>query len=133
MLSFIIPYAFTNQIYGTSARKNIIDNMHIRQIVDPSNFFIFESAVVKNIILVLGKTDDKTDIIIYKTEEDFITGTKTSFSISQQNFLKLKDYRLETKRLDRKLDILFCKRAGLITSQMNITMQCFQNFLKMRN
>ena len=107
ILSFIIPYSFTNQIYGTSARENIIKNLHIKQIVDTSNYFVFKSATVKNVILVVGKTksDNGTKIIKYNSEEDFYKEIKVEFSVNQQDFLKLKDYRLETKSLEGKLNL----------------------------
>jgi len=107
ILAFIIPYAFTNQIYGTQAREKIIKSMYINQIVDTSNFYIFKDAVVRNIILVLEKSsvDKKTRIITYSSEENFINSVKTEFFISQHGFLKLKDNRLETKPLGNKLDI----------------------------
>jgi type I restriction-modification system DNA methylase subunit len=106
-LSFIIPYAFTNQIYGMPSRENIINNMSINQIVDTSNYFIFKNANVKNIILVLEKaaSDKMTRIIKYNSEENFLNGISTGFLINQHDFLKLKDSRLETKHLNNNLDI----------------------------
>jgi hypothetical protein len=107
ILSFIIPYSFTNQIYGTPARENIINNVYINQIVDLSNFFIFKDAVVKNIILVLEKpaSDKESKIIAYNSEENFLNDIKTEFLINQHDFLKLKDSRFETKPLGNKLNI----------------------------
>jgi hypothetical protein len=107
ILSFIIPYAITNQIYGTLARENIINNVYINQIVDISNYFVFKDAVVKNIILVLEKqaSDNKTKIITYYSEDDFLNNIKMVFFIDQHDFLKLKDNRFETKPLGDKLNI----------------------------
>jgi tRNA1(Val) A37 N6-methylase TrmN6 len=73
-LSFIIPYSFTNQNYGTLLRKLLIEKHFITEIVDTSNYMVFESAVVKNIILSIqkNKTDSKTRIRIVESDKNFL-------------------------------------------------------------
>jgi hypothetical protein len=107
ILSFIIPYAFTNQIYGTSARENIINNACINQIVDLSNYLVFKDANIKNIILILEKTtsEKNTRITAYNSKDDFLNDKKTEFLIDQRDFLQLKDNRYETRCLGGKLSI----------------------------
>ena len=70
MVSFIIPYAFTNQKYGEEARKMLINNYFINEIIDISNYYVFEQAVVKNIILsyLNRKAKSGTEIKIVKSK-----------------------------------------------------------------
>jgi len=72
-LSFIIPYSFTNQNYGSLLRKLLIEKHFINEIVDTSNYMVFESAVVKNIILSIqkNKTNSKTRIRIVESDKNF--------------------------------------------------------------
>ncbi|MCZ2355364.1 MAG: N-6 DNA methylase [Bacteroidia bacterium] len=101
-ISFIIPYAFTNQNYGTLLRQKLIDDYFIKEIVDTSKYFVFSSAVVKNIILTIQHKPSKakslnTRIIKVNSEADFIAEKFDVFETEQQIFRTLEDSRLETK------------------------------------
>jgi hypothetical protein len=97
-LVFIVPYAFTNQKYGTALRKKIITNNHIIQILDTSDFFVFE-ATVKNIVILISKQKkvEQTSIKILTSINDLDKENIISHKINQQSFLQLKDNRFETK------------------------------------
>ncbi|MCZ2223541.1 MAG: Eco57I restriction-modification methylase domain-containing protein [Chitinophagales bacterium] len=98
MISFIIPYAFTNQKYGEEARKMLINNYFINEIIDTSNYYVFEQAVVKNIILSYQnrKPKSKTEIKIVKSENEFINKSFEVIEVNQKDFLKQKDSRFDT-------------------------------------
>lgn len=108
VFSYIIPFAYTNQKYGTLSRKMLIDNSYILEIVDTTNYFVFETASVKNIILKVKKAtsnQEMTQIKNAKKSDDFIKNSFVSHSLDQRKFLELKDYRLETKNLFGLLDL----------------------------
>jgi adenine-specific DNA-methyltransferase len=105
--SFIIPYPFTNQNYGALSRKMLIEEYFIQEIVDTSEYYVFESAVVKNIILrvVKTQTEKPTTIKIAKSQNDFFENSFKTTLINQNKFLELKDYRLETKDISIALEL----------------------------
>ncbi|HEY5534143.1 MAG TPA: DNA methyltransferase [Ignavibacteria bacterium] len=109
LLSYIIPFAFTNQVYGTLLRKYIIQNYKINEIVDTSDYFIFDSANVKNIIISiekLKKSKSLTTVKRFLNEDSFVQQISYKyFKIEQDNFLSLKDCRLETKDLIKLIPI----------------------------
>ena len=92
----IIPYSFINQNYAKNIRERIIEENQLISIVDTSNYFVFADAIVKTIILTIGKTktQEKTKIFRSTTpkmlEENF-------HEISQNEFKKLNKFVFETK------------------------------------
>lgn len=108
ILSYIIPYAFTKQKYGEKLRKLLIDDFFIREILDVSEYYVFQNANVKNVVLSLLKTDDQNRHTIIKkasSMQDIEKNSLKSFSIPQKEFSKLKDCRFETIELSNILDI----------------------------
>lgn len=98
-LTFIVPYAFTNQKYGSKLRKKLIDNYTISEILDTSDFFVFDSANVKNIIIRITNAH-KTKSTVIKNVNNILEFQHDILNINlidQNAFLQLKDYRLETK------------------------------------
>ncbi len=106
-LTYIIPYPYTNQNYGSASRKMLIDEYFIKEIVDTSEYFVFESATVKNIILRVIKSDPSSPTMIKTaiSEKDFLENTFKLYQINQQLFLDLKDYRFETKNISEALKL----------------------------
>lgn len=108
-ISFIIPYAFTNQNYGTLLRQKLIEDFHIKEIVDTSKYFVFTSAIVKNIILTLQNklenTNLKTSIVRFDSESDFLLNKSIKFQTEQNTFKKLEDSRLETKPIGKLISL----------------------------
>jgi hypothetical protein len=96
-LNFIIPHSFSTQSYGTLARKNLVDKFFIKEIVDTSAYFVFQSAVVKNIILSVQNclNGGHTMIKITKSKSDFSNRFFAASQADQTNFLRLKDCRFE--------------------------------------
>lgn len=105
--NFIIPYAVTNQNYGSILRKNLIEKYFIYEIVDTSEYMVFDTAMVKNVILNIQKTKNKevTKIKIVKSGNDFKEGKFNLTVLNQNIFLGLKDYRFETKDISKLLNI----------------------------
>lgn len=100
-INFIIPYSFTNQNYGNEIREFLIENSLIKSIVDLTDFFVFENAVVKNIIIQVlkKKNNDFTEIIKPKAISDFHKGNFENHKIDQKLFKELKGHRFETKNI----------------------------------
>ncbi|MDR2809039.1 MAG: Eco57I restriction-modification methylase domain-containing protein [Tannerellaceae bacterium] len=106
-LSFIIPFAYTNQNYGSLSRKLLIDKYFIREILDTSNYYVFENAVVKNIILQVQNTNNQQNTTIKRANSDnnFKQNSFQTTIINQVIFLDLRDYRFETKDISNALKI----------------------------
>lgn len=103
--TFIIPYAYTNQNYAELSRIMLVKNYGISEILDTSNYFVFESAAVKNIILRIMKTNKEyvTQIKIADTSNCFAVNSFKKHKLKQEVFLTLQNCRFETKkRLSQK-------------------------------
>lgn len=101
LLSFIIPFAFTNEQYATRMRQRIVDNHSIRYLVDASSYQIFENAAVFNIILAVFKENKESPakIRIHRSNSDFENGTVTEFWVDPNLFATLKSCRFDTNPL----------------------------------
>lgn len=108
-LNFIIPFAFTNQNYGEPIRRFFIENSYINQIVDLTQFYVFDNATVKNIIFNLVKQSPKktdlTKIVSAKSLNDFKTNSLQIKFKDQQFYLTLDNYRFETKDVEELISI----------------------------
>ncbi|MBS1735605.1 MAG: Eco57I restriction-modification methylase domain-containing protein, partial [Bacteroidetes bacterium] len=104
---FIIPYPYTNQNYGSLSRKMLIDKYWVTEILDTSEYYVFDTAVVKTIILSVSKTANKgnTKIKIAKSKDDFNDKSFTEYNVNQTSFLELKDFRFETKDITEALTL----------------------------
>jgi hypothetical protein len=107
LINFIIPYAYTNQNYGVTSRMLLINNFSIREIVDTSNYLVFENATVKNIIIRIlnNRKLNKTSIKIAKKPGDFENNVFEEGDVITKDFLKLKNARLETKKFNLILEL----------------------------
>ena len=104
--SFIIPYSYTNQNYGELSRRLLAERHSIEEIVDTSNYYVFDNAVVKNIIIRFGKSKgDSTLIRIAENKECFEKSYFENRDISTKTFLQLKNCRIETKPFENILGI----------------------------
>ncbi len=104
---FIIPYPYAKQKYATISRKKLIDDFYIKEILDTSEYNVFDNATVKNIILNVVNTKVIEDTIIKKalTKKSFEINDFTSFKINQKDFLNLKDNRLETIDVSKLIEL----------------------------
>lgn len=104
--SFIIPYSYTNQNYGELSRRLLAERHSIEEIVDTSNYYVFDNAVVKNIIIRFGKSKgDSTLIRIADNKECFEKANFADRILSTKTFLQLKNCRIETKPFENILGI----------------------------
>ena len=98
IMTFIIPYAFTNQNYAEPARRNIIDNYALSEIVDTSDYMVFDNAIVKNVILrVRNNNGGMTVIKKASTKDSFINHDFDIRAIDSGRFKELRKCRFETK------------------------------------
>ncbi len=104
LLGLIIPYSFINQNYAQNIREKIIDSNHLISIVDTSKYFVFSDAIVKTIILIIGKEKTKEKTKIYRSN---IPSKLEEFyhEINQNDFLKLNKCVFETKPFFNLLEI----------------------------
>ena len=104
--SFIIPYSYTNQNYGELSRKLLAEKHSICEIVDTSNYFVFDNAVVKNIIIRFGKCKGEFTLIrIAENKENFEKSNFGDRELPTKTFLQLKNCRIETKPFENILEI----------------------------
>ena len=104
--SFIIPYSYTNQNYGELSRKMLTEKYSINEIVDTSNYYVFDNAVVKNIIIRFGKSKgDYTLIRIADNKECFEQANFGDRILPTKTFLQLKNCRIETKPFENIMGI----------------------------
>ncbi|MDD6185236.1 MAG: TaqI-like C-terminal specificity domain-containing protein [Bacteroidales bacterium] len=106
LTSFIIPYSYTNQNYGELSRRLLSENHSILEIVDTSNYYVFDNAVVKNIIIRFGKA--KGDSTLIRIADNKICFEQSNFIeriVSTKSFLQLKNCRIETKPFEDILEI----------------------------
>lgn len=104
--SFIIPYSYTNQNYGELSRRFLAERHSIEEIVDTSNYYVFDNAVVKNIIIRFGKS--KRDSTLIRIADNKACFEKANFAdriLSTKTFLQLKNCRIETKPFENILGI----------------------------
>ncbi|HIP33523.1 MAG TPA: restriction endonuclease subunit M [Bacteroidia bacterium] len=104
LIGFIIPYAFTNQNYGELIRKKIVEEHSLKQIVDTSSYMVFSDAMVKTIILVLGKEKKEIPTKIFHSYKPYFLN-ETKHEINQDAFSKLKKHTFETKQFTHLLKI----------------------------
>lgn len=106
VMSFIIPYSFTNQNYAELARLNIVDNYELSEIVDTSEYLVFDNAMVKNIILRVKKNEGKrTTIKRAGSSEDFRLHQFGTRMVMTDKFKSLRKCRFETREFESLLDL----------------------------
>ena len=66
VISLIIPNTILFNVFAQSYRLNLFDNWTIDEILDCTNFNIFEDATVRNIIFQFTKSDSKKYTLGYK-------------------------------------------------------------------
>ena len=106
-LSFIIPFAYTNQNYGQLSRQMLVENYYINEIVDTSNYLVFDTAMVKNIIIRFSNTcnEGHTKIRIVNSAEDFIAQRFNVSIIDQTLFRTVPGYCFRTNGFQNSIEI----------------------------
>ncbi len=102
MMCYIIPKAFTTQQYATKMRKRLINEHHIRELVDASSYRIFENAVVYNVVISVANRKSPVPTVVrrHHSNADFASRTGEELTIDQDFFATLKDARLDTNPPD---------------------------------
>ena len=104
--SFIIPYSYTNQNYAELSRRMLVEKNSIQEIVDTSKYYVFDNAVVKNVIIRFGKRrGSQTQIRIAEDKDCFERKTFDTRLIETSAFLRLKNCRLETKPFESLMQL----------------------------
>ncbi len=105
-ISFIIPYSFINQNYAQTSRELLLSKYSVQEIVDTSNYMIFANAVVKNIILRIGKAkNENVKIKIADNKECFESLDFKTKIIKADLYRNMKGCRFETGNALSFLDI----------------------------
>ncbi|MCX7920383.1 MAG: Eco57I restriction-modification methylase domain-containing protein, partial [bacterium] len=98
--SMIIPYPYINQMYAQKSREYISDNFTILNIVDLSEWKIFQDAVVRNCIIVVQKRNPKNNKVnlIKKDDQDNFS---VSLAIPQKDLIqgRISVWNIENKKL----------------------------------
>lgn len=96
--TFIIPFSFTNQNYAEPSRELLVDRYSVDELLDTSNYLVFDNAMVKNItIRFSNKPATNTTICVVDSKEDFVQKNLKKSVVKTENFKMLKGCRLETK------------------------------------
>jgi len=123
-LSFIVPFPFLNQNYAEKLRELILNSCVIEQIVDLSRYKVFQDAVVRNVIIVLRKENnrevrEKNKIKIIVQQEDPNVTNKISGEIS---FIPQKVFQTTPESMFR---------LGLTEKVLSVTNEIDRNALKL--
>ncbi|GAK58544.1 ATP-dependent helicase HEPA [Candidatus Vecturithrix granuli] len=116
-LIFIIPYGFTNQRYASLLRELLAKRYFVREIMDTSNYHVFDTANVKNRILSITNctNQEKTKIKIVKEQSDFEHGIFQEYTINQRVFL----FCLRVEKLAQARTTNLSKSCTSISSRFN--------------
>ena len=104
LTGIIIPYSVTKQNYAEDLRNQIINRYGLLQIVDTSDYFVFDDAVVKTVILVMSKEFNKGYTEIFKSKNPFSL-TDSKHELPQKNFKLFNKTVFETKPVHNFLDL----------------------------
>ena len=104
--TFIIPYSYTNQNYAELSRLMLVNKYSVDELLDTSNYMVFENANVKNItIRFTNREPSYTKIRIVNSDIDFKQSKFEESVIETNKFGLLKGCRLETKGAIKLLGI----------------------------
>lgn len=125
LIGFITPYTILKNKYYVEARRIIVFNTWIKQIVDFQNFKVFEDATVDSVILILNKNQNKdkdiqliNNIVSFANQEyrtklysqnEVLNSTDLSFVLSDSELFH-KIY-LKTKKVSEIINF----NQGIIT------------------
>ena len=111
LIGFITPYTILKNQYFIQARRFILNNTCIKQIVDFQNTKIFEEAVVDSVILILKK--DISDNAIVE-----VIGNINNFS---ENDFSIKTFKQQSIHLHDDLSFINGETNDLFTKIFNNT------------
>lgn len=73
VISYIIPNTILFNVFAQSYRLSLFDNWTLNEILDCTNFNIFEDATVRNIIFQFTKSDSKKNTLDYKNTANVVS------------------------------------------------------------
>jgi very-short-patch-repair endonuclease len=73
VISYIIPNTILFNVFAQSYRLSLFDNWTLNEILDCTNFNIFEDATVRNIIFQFTKSDSKKNTLDYKNTANIVS------------------------------------------------------------
>lgn len=104
LTGIIIPFSITNQNYAEVLRDKIINKHGLLQIVDTTDYFVFEDAVVKTVVLIMSKVYNKGFTEVFKSYKPFSL-TDSKHILPQEKFKLLNKTIFETKPIHNFLDL----------------------------
>lgn len=106
-LSFIIPFAYTIQNYGESSREMLLKNFNIDEIIDTSNYLVFDTAMVKNIILRFSNKSNlhHTKIRIVDSAKNFNMQKFNDSIIDQEIFNTIPGKQFKTNGFQNGIEL----------------------------
>jgi adenine-specific DNA-methyltransferase len=73
VISYIIPNTILFNVFAQAYRLSLFDNWTLNEILDCTNFNIFEDATVRNIIFQFTKSDRKKNTLDYKNTANIVS------------------------------------------------------------
>lgn len=123
-MGYITPYTLLKNKYFVEIRRYILENSHIKTLIDFKNHRVFSDADVDTIILILEKNKNSTLPLVYiENVLDLQTHNYLKTEISQQEFYKNDDLYfhsgndLLTKIFSNKISLgnIVSFKQGIIT------------------
>lgn len=88
-LAYIIPNTWLFNVNAKDYRINILQDWNIMELLDCTNFQIFELATVRNTVLTLQKATCKLNYTVYRNTRDLSDETEGKKSSGKDYFLEL--------------------------------------------
>lgn len=88
-LAYIIPNTWLFNVYALDYRTNMFKDWNILELLDCTNFQIFELATVRNTIVSLQKSVNKNNYTIYRNTRNLSDETKGKKSLGKDYFSEL--------------------------------------------
>lgn len=88
-LAYIIPNTWLFNVNAKDFRISIFQHWNIMELLDCTNFQIFESATVRNTVLTLQKTNNQQNITIYRNTRNLSDETEGKKSSGKDYFSEL--------------------------------------------
>lgn len=88
-LAYIIPNTWLFNVNAKDYRISMFQKWNIKELLDCTNFQIFESATVRNTVLTLQKSIDQMDYIVYRNTRNLSEETEGKKSLGKDYFSEL--------------------------------------------
>ncbi|MEF8847981.1 MAG: TaqI-like C-terminal specificity domain-containing protein [Candidatus Thermoplasmatota archaeon] len=89
IFSFIVPYPFVYERYGTKVRKKLSEDYSVEKLLDLSKSKVFEDATVRNLVFIIRKKNPEINEVKIQETEDTngvkFLDSKTTYQSSFKN------------------------------------------------